>query len=355
MRIVHVADANHKYLGQRTYGMFTKIQNGFVRNGHDVYHFSDREIARASNPFGTRIMGIKPCNKKLIAVCQNFEPDVLALAHADIIYPETLMKIRQMLPNIVMFQYNVDGLFIPSNVNNLLSKSECVDHTFVTTAGAYLKTVAGKRSGVSFFPNAVDPSIDACCNHERDDLPTDVFFAGMINQWVDSDDLRLVAPAIIQKEFPQLTCEFYGNKNRIFGAQFKKALCRTRTGLNFSLRPEGVESGVDSPLYLYSSDRIGLYMGNGLLTFTSSAANLSDLYGADSIVEVNGVDDFIDKMRYFADNDTERKRVAKNGYDFVHSECNERLVAQYMIEAASGVEFTHDYAWPTEQYNREFL
>jgi len=352
MRIVHVADANHKYLGQRTYGMFTKIQNGFVRNGHDVYHFSDREIARASNPLGTRKLGIGACNKKLIQVCRNFQPQIMALAHADIIKPETLMSIREMLPDMVVFQYNVDGLFIPSNVANLLSKSDCVDHTFVTTAGAYLKTVAGKESGVSFFPNAVDASIDACKNHENDNLTTDVFFAGSTNQWADADDLRLLAPSLIQKHCPQLKCEFYGNKNKIFGADFRNALCRSKIGLNFSLRPTDVEHGENSPLYLYSSDRIGLYLGNGLLTFASKVSNLSDLYGADRIVEVEGQEDLIEKIRYYTGNDAERKKVAKKAYDFVHKECNERLVAQFMIEAASKAAFTHDYAWPTDVFKR---
>ncbi|NOY66521.1 MAG: glycosyltransferase family 1 protein [Gammaproteobacteria bacterium] len=352
MRIVHVADANHKYLGLRTYGMFAKLHNGFVRNGHDVYHFSDREVARASNPLGTRKLGVSACNRKLIKVCQNFEPDVMVLAHADIIRPDTILKIRRDLPDILVFQYNVDGLFIPSNVQNLLSKSDCVDHTFTTTAGASLRQVAGFRSGVSFFPNAVDISIDACRNHENDHLETDVFFAGSANQWADADDLRLIAPSVIQEHFPQLKCEFYGNKNKIFGAKFKAALCRTKMGLNFSLRPTDMESGEDSPLYLYSSDRIGLYMGNGLLTFTSKVSNLTDLYGSDRIVEVEDSSDLIDKIRYYSNNDEERKRVAKCGYDFVHNECNERLVTQYMIETASGLNLSHKYVWPTEVYKK---
>jgi len=352
MRIVHVADANHKYLGLRTYGMFAKIHNGFVRNGHDVYHFSDREIARSSNPFGTRKLGVGACNKKLIQVCKNFEPEIMVLAHADIIKSDTVKTIRRLLPNLLVFQYNVDGLFIPSNVSNLLSKSDCVDHTFVTTAGAYLKKVAGISSGVSFFPNAVDASIDAGRNHESNNLETDIFFAGSTNQWADKDDLRLIAPSIIQEHFPQLKCEFYGNKNKVFGIEFRKALCRSKIGLNFSLRPTDIDYGENSALYLYSSDRIGLYMGNGLLTFTSKVSSLTDLYGSDRIVEIENSDDLIEKIRYFADNDEERKRVAKNGYDYVHKECNEQLVAQYMIEVASKSGFTHNYVWPTETYTR---
>lgn len=349
MRIVHVANANYKYLGLRNYGLPIKINNGFIRNGHDVYFFSERDIARASSLFGNRKMGVKACNKKLLQVCKNFEPEVLALAHADLIYNETIEAIRQFLPDLLVFQYNIDALFIPSNVEHIKSKIDFVDHTFMTTAGMSLRSVAGKYSGVSYIPNPVDSSIDACKNHEKDILKTDIIFAAAMNRWVAEDDLRAQAPGAIKKSLPQLQCEFYGNDNKIWGAEFRKAICRSRMGLNFSLRPAGLAAGTNSPLYLYSSDRISLYMGNGLLTFVTVESQLSDLYG-EGVVAVQDITDLIDRLSYYNANDSERKRVAKIGYDFSHQHCNERLVAQYMLEQASGQKLSHDYVWPTTVY-----
>lgn len=351
MRIVHVANANYKYLGQRNYGLPIKINNGLIRNGHDVYFFSERDVARAASILGARKFGARACNRQLIEVCQNFEPELLVLAHADMITVTTIETIRQRLPDLVVFQYNIDGLFIPSNVASIRSKSECVDHTFMTTAGASLREVAGSRSGVSFIPNPVDPSIDACRNHERDDLVTDVMFAAAMNKWVAPDDLRALAPDAILKNLPELHCEFYGNENKVWGAEFRRVLCRSKMGLNFSLRPEGLASGKDTQLYLYSSDRICLYMGNGLLTFVSSASNLGELYG-DGVVEVGSVDEMIDKLKYFHAHDKDRKQVATKGYHMVHEQFNERLVAQYMIERACNTGLTRNYAWPVEVYYR---
>ncbi len=350
MRIVHVANTNYKYLGLRNYGLPIKINNGFIRNGHDVYWYNERDVARASNILGTRKLGKKACNRKLLQVCQNFEPEVLALAGADMIHAETIDSIRRHLPHIIILLYDIDALYIDSNVAAIHSKRDHVDHIFLTTGGACLTNMAGKNAGVSFIPNPVDPSVDACKNHLRRDLPTDIMFAGAINKWVAPDDLRMLAPGAIRNHFPNLNCEFYGNDNKIWGAEFRKAICRSKIGLNFSCTPEGLSGGPGSELYLYSSDRISLYMGNGMLTFTSAANNLSELYGHDRIVEVKNVDEFIDRVRFFTENDEERMRVAQNGYDFVHSECNERLVAQYMIEVTSGQDWTHDYVWPTEVF-----
>jgi len=131
-----------------------------------------------------------------------------------------------------------------------------------------------------------------------------------------------------------------------------RALGEAKIGLNFSQRVPGTKPGPGGELYLYSSDRVGLYQGNGLLVFSTRAANLAELYGQDTIIEVEGADDFIDKLRFYVENDAERQRIARNGYELGHRELNERLVAQYMVESALGMAHTHRYAWPTTTYSR---
>ena len=135
-------------------------------------------------------------------------------------------------------------------------------------------------------------------------------------------------------------------------------LLRQRRGL---LRVGGVavcdltadaRSGPGGELYLYSSDRVGLYLGNGLLVFSTRAFDLAELYGRDAIVEVEGDDEFVDKLRYYAEHDAERQRVARAGYEIAHREFNERLVSQYMIETALGLPHSHDYRWPLAHFGR---
>lgn len=352
MRILHVSHQQLKYLGARNYFFPVRINNGFIRNNHEVFWFSDRDVARCSNIFGTRKMGVRACNRKLLEVCRNFQPDVIALSSADIVHPDTLAEARKLLPNVAIFQYFIDALFIEHNVQHARAKAEVVDWTFATTAGPILSRLAGSSSRVAFIPNPVDPSIDIHRCHERADQPHDVFFAGHAHKSLDPDDLRGRAYSLIRERLPEARCAFYGQDhgNSLYGADFMRALGEAKIGLNFSQRDSRARPGQGGELYLYSSDRIGSYMGNGLLTFTTRPFHLSELYGSDAIVEVEGPEDFIDKLRFYLDNDRERQRTAATAYTLAQGEFNERLVSQYMIESTLGEKYSHDYVWPTDSY-----
>jgi len=354
MRILHVSHQHLKYLGARNYFFPVRINNGFIRNNHEVFWFSDRDVARCSNPFGSRKLGVGASNRKLLEVCRNFQPDVIALSSADIIKAETLIEARRLLPNVAIFQYYIDALFIPSNCRQASSKAEVVDWTFATTAGPVLSGLAGTRSKAAFIPNPVDLSIDIHRCHERTDQPYDVFTAGHMPKWIDPDDLRGRAYELIHQRLPEVRCAVYGHGpgKSLFGAAFTEALGQAKIGLNFSQRTAESKPGPGGELYLYSSDRIGLYLGNGLLTFSTRPFDLGELYGQDAIVEVDGDDDFIDKLRYFVKNEKERQWIARAGYELAHREFNERLVSQYMIEATLGMAHSHPYRWPLEHYSR---
>lgn len=353
MRILHASHQQYKYLGARNYLFPVRINNGFVRNQHEVYWYSDRDVARASSWFHTRSTGVGAANKKFIQACLNFQPDLIALSNADILTPDTLRTIRQRLPNVAIFQYFIDTLAIERNLKNVQTKKDVVDKTFVTTAGTTLARLAGRHSRVAFVPNPVDPSIDVYRCHERDDLPTDIFFAGHIgSDWQHRDDLRGKAHDLITRHFPDTTCAFHSQNAQgyLYGADFMRAVGNAKIGLNFSQRHRDTTPGPGGDLYLYSSDRIGIYQGNGLLLFCTREFNLSELYGNDTLVEIDGEADFIDKLRHYLDHDDDRKRVARSGYELGHAEFNERLVSQYMVESTLGLPFSHPYVWPTTSY-----
>lgn len=354
MKILHASHTHLKYLGARNYFLPVRINNGFVRNDHEVFWFSDRDVARYSSWLHSRKTGVGACNRKFLEVCRNFEPDVIALSSQDIIRPETLAQARAFLPNVAIFQYFIDALYIEHNVQHALAKAEVVDWTFSTTAGSVLGRLAGSRSRVAYIPNPVDASIDTQNCHARTDQPYDVFFAGHAHYSLDPEDLRVRAPELIKQRLPQARCALYGYGQgpSLFGAAFMRALGEAKIGLNFSQRDAHAQPGPGGPLYLYSSDRIGLYLGNGLLTFTTRSFNLSDLYGQDAIVEVDDADDFIDKLRFYLENDGERQRMARTGFELGRREFNERLVSQYMVETTLGLPMSHAYRWPTESFGR---
>lgn len=352
MRILHVSHQHLKYLGARNYFFPVRINNGFIRNNHEVFWYSDRDVARCSNPLGSRKFGVGASNRKLLEVCRNFQPDVIALSSADIIKADTLIEARRLLPNVAIFQYYIDALFIEHNIRNARSKAEVVDRTFATTAGSVLECLAGTRSKVAFIPNPVDCSIDVNHCHERLDQAHDVFFAGNAHKSMDPDDLRMNAYELIRDQLPHARLAFYGHgqQQSLYGTNFSRALGDAKIGLNFSQRDRTARSGPGGTLYLYSSDRIAMYLGNGLLTFTTRDFSLSEIYGSNALVEVDGRDDFIDKLHYYINRDDERQRVARTGYELAHAEFNERLVAQYMLEATLGLPMSHSYRWPLDTY-----
>ena len=98
---------------------------------------------------------MRACNQKFLEVCRNFEPDVIALSTQDVLHAETLAQARRMLPNVAIFQYFIDPLFLDWNMRNVSSKADVVDWTFVTTGGPVLRRVAGRHSRAAYIPNPV--------------------------------------------------------------------------------------------------------------------------------------------------------------------------------------------------------
>ena len=48
MKILHVSNFGDRHNGRLYWNQCFKISNGFVRNGHNVYNFSDRDKSRSS-------------------------------------------------------------------------------------------------------------------------------------------------------------------------------------------------------------------------------------------------------------------------------------------------------------------
>lgn len=277
---------------------------------------------------------------------------MIALGTVDLLTQDTIAQARRFLPNTAIFQYYIDPLFIQSNYANVRAKVDVVDITFVTTGGSILKSISGKGSKTAFVPNPVDLSIDRHRCHEQLDLDYDVFFSGSSPGKSHPSDLRSHAYQLIQQHLPETRCSFWGKGfgKPLWGANFMEELARAKIGLNFSRYVTASSTGPGSAVYLYSSDRIALYQGNGLLVFVPKIFDLRELYGEDSIIEIAGEDDFIEKLGFYLHNDTLRRTIAQNGYELAHREFNERLVSQYMIESALGVPYSHQYRWPTDRY-----
>lgn len=345
LRIIHVANRAEKKHGERFYSLPYKMQNGFVRNGHNVIWFSDRDVARAASILPAQKLGKWSCNARLLKLCRNVRPDVIVLAHADLISNETLLEIKKLLPQVMLFQYDID-LLHPHTIKRIQHRAGLFSATFMTTAGAVLSGLGSANSPVGFFPNPVDSSIDVHQNFNREHLDTDVFFAGTPSSILDKDDIR--------NKIGNLANEGEGWRVRAFqqlwGADYLDALALAKVGLNFSVGLENVVEGEGGPHYLYSSDRISQYAGNGLLTISNSRFQLRELYG-ESLLEVDSYEGLRDTLRSMLRDDRQWRVAASNLHRLVHAEFNEVLVTRYMLETVLGEKHSHPYQWPVRMWS----
>ena len=258
MRVLVVGNAGEREPGRRYYSVERKLANGFLRNGHSVLFFSDRDVARAGTIFRSSRAGRAAAHAKFVEAVRNYAPHAIVLMHASLISTEVLAQAKDGPQRPRLAQVCVDPLFRPVNVAFLEERAQVVDATFVTTAGAALKRFSTATNVSAFIPNPVDPSIEDRRNFERDDLAFDVFFAA--NAGGDrADDVRRATPRLMRAE-TDLACAFHGFDGApgLYGAGYFERLAQARMGLNLnSDRAETATAPApEEELYLYSSDRV---------------------------------------------------------------------------------------------------
>ncbi|MEI6188414.1 MAG: glycosyltransferase [Alphaproteobacteria bacterium] len=355
MQILYVGNGNYKHRGSRYYDVGRKILNGLIRNGHNVYFFSDRDVSRSSNLFGSLKLGKRYCNNAFIDTCYNFAPELILFGHADIINIESIVKVKTILPNVKMAQFNVDPVFRPHNIAQINSKAPYMDATFITTAGDILKKFSHPRGLVSYIPNPIDGSMEWPRCHERSDQPNDIFWA-MRSGGGSSypEDPRFTFPIYLEQT-GKIKIDYHGinGKPELLNAQYYKEIEKSRMGINISVERAFVDSPIASAneLYLYSSDRISHYMGSGLLTLARRGNRLEELFKEDKeLVLFESKEELAEKVIYFNHHDEERKKIAYAGWKKSHQQLNERLVAKYILETTFRLKLTEDYVWPTQTY-----
>ena len=70
-----------------------RINNGFIRLGHSVLGFSDRDIQKYYKSIRD-FKGSKVLNDKLKKTCYNYKPDIVVIGHADLISKKQIEELR---------------------------------------------------------------------------------------------------------------------------------------------------------------------------------------------------------------------------------------------------------------------
>ena len=170
LRILHVTNFNERYDGRLYFNTGRRINNGFVRLGHSILEFSDRDIQRYYKNYKD-FNGSKALNNKLKKTCYNFKPDLIILGHADSIKSETLGELKDDYPNLRISQWfldplNKNGPDYEKNKNRILDKSDFIEANFLTTSPDALNFLPKNKQNY-FIPNPADPSLETLENYKK--------------------------------------------------------------------------------------------------------------------------------------------------------------------------------------------
>ena len=341
LKIIHITNFNERFDGRLHYNTGKRINNGFIKLGHNVLTVSDRDIINNYKSF-VDPGGIKKLNNKLIESCKNFNPDIIVMGHADNVQTRTLDYLKNKNKNLKICQWFLDPIskYGPDYINNkkrLLKSEKFCDASFITTDP---KSINFNLHNAFYIPNPADDSFEILKNYETNPH-NDLFFAmshgvhrGILKTGKFDGREKLLRKLIINNK--EIKFDFYGfeKKQPIWGDDFINTLSNSKMGLNLSR---------GKPIKYYSSDRLAQLMGNGLLTFIDEKTCYSDFFTNKEIITYSNYNDLVEKILKYKRNDTERKMIAKNGKLKYLKYFNSTVIAEYIINKTYG--FKKKYYW----------
>src|SRR6056300_492344 len=313
LKILHVTDLHFRHYGRLFYSTGKKINNGFILNGHNVLNISDRDLtSKKKNIFdiGSR----KILLKTIINNIENFKPDMILFGHVDRINYEDFFNLKNKYNYVRFAQWFLDPLI--ENGPDFLKNKE---KTF-------------------FIPNPVDPSIEVYKNYQTN-KEIDIFIAishgqhrGTLKEFFTEDRV-----SIINRLTKKASYNIFGyKKNPVWGQNYFSELSKCSMGINISR---------GKPIKYYSSDRIASLLGNGLLTFIHHDYQYQDFLNKNEIITYKNISDLNKKIKYFRQNKSELKRIAKNGHRKSHIIFNNKLVSEFIVKKTLGNNFNSSIKW----------
>ncbi|MFL2889275.1 MAG: glycosyltransferase [Pelagibacteraceae bacterium] len=345
LRILHVTNFNERHDGRLYFNTGRRLNNGFVRLGHSVLEFSDRDIQRYYKNYKD-ISGSKSLNDKLKKTCYNYKPDLIILGHADLISTQTLAELKDDYPNTKISQWFLDplnkhGPDFERNKKRILDKSKYVEANFLTTSPDAL-TFLPKNVRNFYIPNPADTSFETLNNYNRD-CNMDVFFAlshgvhrGVLKSG-KSDDRSIFINKLI-KITKNVKFDIYGLKKvqPIWADHYFKTISNSKMGLNLSR---------GKPIKYYSSDRITQLVGNGLVTLIDERTQYNNFFSDDEMIFYKNVSDLSEKILKISRDDKLRKIIGRNGKNKYLKYFNSTLVSNFIISKTLDIKDRKKYLW----------
>ena len=329
-RILHITNFNERLDGRLFFNTGRRINNGFIRLGHSVLGFSDRDIQKYYKSFGD-FKGAKTLNDKLKKTCYNYKPDLIILGHADLISSDQISELREDYPNTRFGQWfldplNKNGPDYERNKKRILDKISVVDASFLTTSPDALSFLKNKNS--FFIPNPSDSSFEILNNY-KNPCNVDVFFAlshgvhrGVLKTGKTDDRITFLNKLVSLT--PDIKFDIYGIKKvqPIWADHYFKTIQNAKMGLNLS-RGDAIK--------YYSSDRITQIIGNGLVCLIDEKTQYNNFFNSNEMVFYRNISDLSEKIIKISKDEKLRKKIGMNGKKKYMRHFNSDLVAQFII------------------------
>ncbi len=344
LRILHITNFNERLDGRLFFNTGRRINNGFIRLGHSVLGFSDRDIQKYYKGIGD-LKGAKTLNNKLKKTCYNYKPDLIILGHADLISADQISELKEDYPNARFGQWFLDplnkkGPDFERNKQRILDKIKVVDSSFLTTSPDVLNFLKNEKS--FYIPNPSDKSFEILNNFNKS-CNVDVFFAlshgvhrGVLKSGKTDD--RIVFLDKLTQKTPDVKFDLYGigKVQPIWADHYFKTISNAKMGLNLS-RGEAIK--------YYSSDRITQIVGNGLVCLIDEKTQYRNFFNDKEMVFYKDINQLSEKILELSRDDKKRRSIAKRGKDKYMKYFNSNLVAEYIINKSLEVNNKKKFFW----------
>ncbi len=344
LRILHITNFNERLDGRLFFNTGRRINNGFIRLGHSVLGFSDRDIQKYYKSFGD-LKGAKTLNDKLKKTCYNYKPDLIILGHADLISADQISELREDYPNTRFGQWFLDplnkkGPDYERNKKRIMDKINEVDASFLTTSPDALNFLNNKNC--FYIPNPSDSSFEILNNYQNP-CNVDVFFAlshgvhrGVLKTGKTDDRITFLNKLV--STTPDVKFDIYGIKKiqPIWADHYFKTIQNAKMGLNLS-RGDAIK--------YYSSDRITQIVGNGLVCLIDEKTQYNNFFNSNEMVFYKNINDLSEKILKISKDEKLRKKIGMNGKIKYMKYFNSDLVAKYIINRTLEINTKNKEFW----------
>jgi hypothetical protein len=342
-RVLLVGNFDRKALGRHFFNTEHKLLNGFIRLGHMALAFSDRDVAREASPLRSSRWGKGGMNRLLLEMARHFRPHLVLFFHSDLLAEETFGALREAVPGVALAQVNVDPTDRPRTMAAFSGRAAHCDVSFITTACPdALRAISPRPGAVAFMPNPVDAAVETARVWEigRQALAHDVLYLGNGDHRrpAQVEALRAALPSDIRFEAGG---GIFGTP-RLSSVAFLNKLASAAQG-----PAPALDDRVPVP-WLYSSNRIALLLGQGVMAHVPASSRQEDLYEG-GVVPYADMPSLAETCARLARDDAERRRIAERGWRVARERTSSERVAAYLLETALG-ETPGTWPWPTARH-----